>query len=165
MGLRDRNPEERITANATIERVVVTARDNGDEDTSATAQTVYLTFAFNDLGGSPVTHERKFRLGFGAIPAPGSRVEITYRLGEPKSLDYSMHSSRPPDPEVPRGWSAGIFSVPDIGSHHAISPFARSGVDDQRELFRTGERARAEVLAVRGGGAACGRSGRCTSTR
>jgi hypothetical protein len=152
VGLFGKDPSEPgIRTTATIERVTVTATDNGGEHDTGTKQEVFLTFRFTDEHGTVALQERRMMVGKGAFPPPGSTVDITYQPGRPRSLDYAHMSVRPPDPDVPRGWSAGIFEVEDLGGHRARSPFARRGIDDQRELFRSGQRAQAEVLGVKRG--------------
>jgi hypothetical protein len=137
-----------VRTTATIERVVVTDYSH-DHSGGRQDPEVYLTFRFTDEQGAAVMHEH--RLAVEHVPAPGSIVDIAYVPGELDTIDYDRETIRPPDPGVPRGWSAGIFAVEDLGTHRSGSPDERLGIDKQRELFRTGRRARAEVVSMREG--------------
>jgi hypothetical protein len=151
MGLfRTADPwQEGIRTSAVVERVVVTATDDSDDHRSAHNQYVHLTFRFTDEHGADTFVERKCKVGIGNIPAPGTGVDVAYmpdKAGE--SLVFAQRPYRAPDPSIPRGWGAGIFEVPDLGGHRAKAPLARHEVDHQRDLFRRGRRAQAEVLTV-----------------
>jgi hypothetical protein len=134
---------------ATIERVMVTeigvggSAQQADDD-----QVVHLAFRFTDEQGMVVVRERRCNLKPEKIPAPGWSVLVVYVAGKPETVDYDPRAMRPPDPRVPRGWGAGIFEVEDLGTHHSKSPFAKRTIDRQRELFRSGSRAQAEIVSV-----------------
>ncbi len=110
---------------------------------------VYLTFQFTDGQGAVVVHEH--RLAVERVPAPGSIVDIAYMPNKLDTIDYDRRTVRPPDPAVPRGWGAGIYEVEDLGTHRSGSSEERRQIDAQRELFRTGRRARAEVVSMHEG--------------
>ncbi|MEA2125641.1 MAG: hypothetical protein QOI80_2423 [Solirubrobacteraceae bacterium] len=151
MGLfRSADPwQEGIRSSAVVERVVVTATDDSDDHGGAHNQYVHLTFRFTDEHGADTLVERKCKVGIGNVPPPGTGVDIAYLPDKASdSLVFAQRPYRAPDPSVPRGWGAGIFELPDLGGHRAKAPLARHEVDQQRELFRRGRRAQAEVLTV-----------------
>ncbi len=137
-----------VRTTATIERVVVTDYSR-DLSGGGKEPEVYLTFRFTDGHGAEVVHEH--RLAVVKVPAPGSIVDIAYMPDKLDTIDYDRQSIRPPDPDVPRGWGAGIYEVEDLGTHRSGSPDERREIDAQRELFRSGRRARAEVVSMRDG--------------
>lgn len=55
----------------------------------------------------------------------------------------------PPDPSVPRGWS-GVFEVEPLGAEGAF-PLSGHGIDEDRELFRTGRQVAAELIRSKDG--------------
>src|SRR5437868_14595839 len=115
MGLLGGDPwKSGVRTTATIERVVVGLRSDAGDNIGTASQEVFLTFRYADETGAVVDQERRFMIGTGGIPAPGSIADIAYFPGKPKSLDYMQLTLRPPDPRVPRGWSAGIFEVEDL---------------------------------------------------
>src|ERR687889_1657818 len=120
-------------ATGTIERVAVTNTTNNSSGNS-TAQRVYLTFVFQDERGQTVRREDRFWIGPDAIPQPGARVELAYDGGR---IDYDNRTMREPDPDVPRGWAAGILEVEDWGEHKGHALVFKGDVEEQRELFRS----------------------------
>ena len=137
-----------VRTTATIERVVVTDYSR-DLSGGGKEPEVHLTFRFTDGQGAAVVHEH--RLAVEKVPAPGSIVDIAYMPNKLDTIDYDRQTVRPPDPDVPRGWSAGIYEVEDLGTHRSGSLEERREIDAQRELFRTGRRARAEVVGMHDG--------------
>ena len=153
MGLFAKDPwaADGVRTVATIERVTVTVIGVGEaraDGRQADNQVVYLALRFSDEQGTVVVHERRSDLRPEKIPAPGWSVLAAYVAGKPETVDYDPRAMRPPDPSIPRGWGAGIFEVEDLGTHRAKSPTARGAIDEQRELFRIGLRAQAEVVGV-----------------
>ncbi len=140
--------EDGIRTTATIERIVVTDFSH-DHSSGVHQPEVYLTFQFTDEHGAVVRHER--RLAVAHVMPPGSRVDVAYLPGDLDTIDFDRHTIQPPDPAVPRGWGAGIYEVEDLGSHRSGTAQERESIDKQRELFRTGRRAQAEVLGMRDG--------------
>jgi hypothetical protein len=143
--LRNRTGKNAVQTTGVVERVVVTESDNGTSNRFATGQRTYVTVAFSLEDGTTTMQEQRRMLGYGEIPAPGSRVAVSYRPGDPSSFEFTQ--TGPPDAGVPRGWSAGIFDAPDVGSKRARAVFGRRGFKDQEELFRTGRRMTATVIA------------------
>jgi hypothetical protein len=145
VGLLGRDPwKDGVRSIATIERVCVTASDHDPHHNQRSSQEVFLAFAFTDERGQPVLQERKWFMV--DIPPPGTLVDVAYMPGKTSHLDYDQHSFRPPDPSVPRGWGAGVFEVPDIGTHRPEQQDA--GLAADRELFRSGRRVPAQVVGV-----------------
>jgi hypothetical protein len=134
---------------ATIERVMVTEIGvGGSAQQAEDDQVVHLAFRFTDEQGEVVVHERRCNVRPEKIPTPGWSVLVAHVAGKPETVDYDPRAMRPPDPGVPRGWGAGIFEVEDLGTPEAKSPFAKHAIDRQRELFRSGSRAQAEIVGV-----------------
>jgi hypothetical protein len=141
---------EGIRTTGTIERVVVTERGSGGgghlERSEETATVVYLSVRFTDQEGVVHTQEVKTTFRSEHIPPPSGEIELGYMPKDPTNLH--TYGTGPVDPSIPRGWGAGIFEVEDLGGHHTKSLFGGHGLDDQRELFRTGQRAQATVVSV-----------------
>ena len=140
---------EGIRTVGTIERVVVTERGQnatGLEHAVDSSLVVYLMCRFTDQHGVVRTQETETSFHTQHIPPPGGEIELRYMPKDPTK--FHTYSTGRPDPNVPRGWGAGIFEVEDLGGHHAKSLLARRTLDRQRELFRTGQRAQAEVVNV-----------------
>ena len=148
MGLLGRDVWKHGTrTTGTIERVAVTNTTNNSSGNS-TVQRVFLTFVFEDERGQRVVREEKFWVGPDAIPQPGARVELAY---DRSRIDYDHRTMREPDPDVPRGWGAGIFELEDWGGHKGRALMFKGDVEEQRELFRspTAQRRTAEVTHVK----------------
>jgi hypothetical protein len=143
LGLFRKDPwKDGERATATLERVLVTRETRGGTKHSLGRDVVFMTFRFTDAMGATVTHERQLTVG-GNLPPPGSTVDIAYLPGDLDTIAFDENAVRPPDPAVPRGWGAGIFELEDLGTHRTGS----HDLDEQRQLFRTGVRATAEVIA------------------
>jgi hypothetical protein len=140
---------EGIRTVGTIERVVVTEETTGGIDPALThdaAAFVYLWFRFTDQQGVVRTQETRTTFHPDHIPPPGGEIELRYMPKDPTK--FYTYGTGPVNPAVPRGWGAGIFDVEDLGGHQAKSLLAKRTLDRQRELFRTGQRAQAEVVSV-----------------
>ncbi len=140
---------EGVTTVGTIERVVVTEKTTGGDDAAwggYAATVVYLWCRFTDQRGVVRTEEIHKQFLPENIPPPGAEIEVRYMPDDPTKFETSATSWS--TPAGPRGWGAGIFDVEDLGGHHAKSMFANRPLDRQRELFRTGQRAQAEVVNV-----------------
>jgi hypothetical protein len=152
VGLFRRDPwKEGTRTDATVERVTVTnTTHNAGADGFGGSPVVFLTFRFTGADGQQVmTHERK--LAVGRIPLPGSTVKIAYLPDKLNTIEFDDDSILPPDPSVPRGWGAGIFEIEDLGTHRSGSAVNIREFEAQRELFRTGQRAQAEVQDAKPG--------------
>jgi hypothetical protein len=133
----------------TVERVVVTEKTTGGDDAAwgGYAGTIaYLWCKFTDKQGVEHTEEIKEQMAPPNIPPPGVEIQIRYLPDDPTKFETSATSWS--TPAGPRGWGAGIFEVEDLGGHHTKAMFANRPLDRQRELFRTGQRAQAEVVSV-----------------
>jgi hypothetical protein len=140
-----------VNVMGTVEHVVVTDQtasggmpyNDPDRDDGTI---VYVTIQFVDANGASHVADKKEHYSYlKDLPAPGSRVEIQYLPDDPSNCDYFR--AYPPDPSVPRGWGAGIFEVTP-SKHHTVSPIAGAEFSRQRERFRTGTRATAQIITV-----------------
>jgi hypothetical protein len=139
-----------VRATATIERVVLTTRARQNDITDGQRPEVYLTFRFSDSHGATVMTERKIAVA--PVPPAGSIVDVAYLPDKvEQTIDFDQNTSRPPDPDVPRGWGAGIYEVEDLGSQPPGNPDDRRDIDLQRELFRTSPHVLAEVVNYKHG--------------
>jgi hypothetical protein len=145
VGFLGRDPwKAGVRTTATIERVCVTRWDHDAHHNDRSSQEVFLAFAFTDQDGQTVLQERKWFMV--DIPPPGTLVDIAYLAGKVDHLDYDQRSFRPPDPSVPRGWGAGVYEVPDVGTHRPETHDSSLATD--RELFRSGRPVQAQVIGV-----------------
>ncbi len=133
-----------VQATAAIERVCVTRWDHDSHHNDRSSQEVFLAFAFVDQDGQTVLQERKWFMV--DIPPPGTLVDIAYFAGKVDKVDYDQRSFRPPDPSVPRGWGAGVYEVPDVGTRRPETHDSSLATD--RELFRSGRPVEAQVIGV-----------------
>jgi hypothetical protein len=133
----------------TVERVVVTEKTTGGDDAAwgGYAGTIaYLWCKFTDQQGVERTEEIEKQFAPPNIPPPGVEIQIRYLPDNPTKFETAATSWS--TPAGPRGWGAGIFEVEDLDGHHTKAMFANRTLDRQRELFRTGQRAQAEVVSV-----------------
>ena len=133
----------------------VTSRERhgrGDEIT-------FVTFALTDEQGARVVCQRKLLIQESHIPPPGTVVPIAYLPGRIEGTLDLVRSEldvprdelwEPPDPSVPRGWSGGVFEVEPLGAEGAF-PLSGHGIEEDRELFRTGRQAAAELIRSKAG--------------
>jgi hypothetical protein len=150
-----------VRASATIERIVITNRWVSREGFGAGHDAGYIhpivavTFDVTAAGGPGLICERRLEFPGAHIPVPGTKVPVSYAPGlASTTIDVVRGEGRqpatdlwePPDPSVPRGWSGGIFEVEALGSEGAF-PLSGHGIEADRELFRTGARATARVVA------------------
>jgi hypothetical protein len=150
-----------VRAAATIERVVITDRRESREGLRARDGSgsihpiVALIFRVAVAGAPEVICERRLEFPTAHIPAPGTTVPVSYAPGlASTTIDVVRETGgvlvtdlwEPPDPSVPRGWSGGVFDVPALGSEGGF-PLSGHGIEADRELFRTGRRTTARIVA------------------
>jgi hypothetical protein len=128
---------------AYVERVAATAKtksvltSDSAFTTNASESALVLRFAGPD--GATTLHEH--RLWAVNLPLPGSTVDIVYFPDKLDELVIDWATLAGPVPAERRGWSAGIFAVDPMGTMHSDEA-DRATLDAQRDLFRTGHRAR-----------------------
>jgi hypothetical protein len=138
-----------IATTATIDRIAVTGITRYDRESGLHPTQVWITFSYVAQDGTEVVREQDHWLRSGCAPRVGSRARIVYHPGS--FIEFSHTEVEPPDPAVPAGWSAGVFSVPYLGGHLEMPPDVRASLDAERELFKTGIRGQATVLATKAG--------------
>src|SRR3954451_5950967 len=143
-----------VVTTATIERVVMTRFSETAGEQSKAEPIAFLTFRFTDERGAVVIQERKIVIPW-AVPQPGSTVHVAYFPDKLDRIEWDRKTVKAPDPDVPRGWSGGIFAAEDLGGVKPGDRFGRheplmmrefiidpdgdtSDIDAQRALFRTG---------------------------
>lgn len=133
MGIFRRNLFKHGTrTTGTIERVAVTNTTSNGGGSNSDSQRVYLTFVYQDDRGETVTREEQFWIGPDAIPIPGARVTLAYTDAR---IDYDHPNMSHPDPDVPRGWAAGILEVENWGTHKGRALIFDGALADQKALF------------------------------
>jgi hypothetical protein len=145
---------------ATIERIAITnrwvSREGFGTGDGAPHPIVAVTFSVAAADGTASICERRLEFPAAHIPAPGTTVPVSYAAGlTSTTIDVVRGEERvpvtddwePPDPSVPRGWSGGVFAVDALGSEGEF-PLSGHGIEADRELFRTGRRATARVVAL-----------------
>jgi hypothetical protein len=139
---RDQPAEgEVVRTRATIERVTLETAGDDDEKTVEHNLRVFLTFAVDD----DLFMQERFVLSSGALPLPGSAVDVAYGEGR---IDFNPRSVTPPDPAVPRGWGAGIWEVPRLSGERSRGLLSLFEFGQERDVFRAGRRHVAAVLEV-----------------
>jgi hypothetical protein len=127
-----------VRGTATIERVAPARVDD-----NRGRRKVFVVLRFVDTTGVETVCERE--LWKYSVPMPGDSYGAACLAGELEtSLDYHAEGWRRLDPDVPRGWGAGVFQLEPLGSH--VPPLGDPERNDERELFRTGRRTEAEVI-------------------
>jgi hypothetical protein len=149
---RKEDASSHITAAAGIERVFTTGHKRSmtnvvgtfTDPESLMGYELSIVFAFAGVDGEQLVVERE--LLDAHMRWPGAQVEVSYDPSDPEgTLDFVRSPYTYPDPAEPRGWSSGVFDFPRLGARCAFGPDPQ--LDAERELFRTGARATAEILA------------------
>jgi hypothetical protein len=142
-----------VRTTATVERVVDTGSyqrvRSGRGD-----QVVFITFRLTDERGAEVVCQCRLLIYSSHIPAPGTIVAVAYLPGRSSETLDLVRSEKgvplmdlwePPNPDVPRGWSGGVFEVAPLGPEGTF-PLRGHGIEEDRELFRSGRQAEAELI-------------------
>ncbi len=139
-----------VQGRATIERVAPARIDD-----SRGRRKLFVVLRFVDPQGTETCCERE--LWKYNIPTPGDSYEAAFLPGEMEtSFDYRQEGWQALDPSVRRGWSAGVFELELLGTH--VPPLGDPGRNAERELFRQGRRAEAEVVGWDDAGGFAGQS-------
>jgi hypothetical protein len=130
-------------SSAYIERVAATAKTKtvltSDSAFTVNASESALVLRFAGSDGATVVYDH--HLWGVNLPLPGSTVDIGYFPDKLEDLVIDWLTLVAPRADEPRGWSAGIFAVDPMGSMQS-DPADRATLEAQRELFRSGHRAR-----------------------
>jgi hypothetical protein len=147
-----------VRTTASVERVFITGRTESHDPTGNRGSSV-VDFVFNvaDETGKAGPCERRLLVNYWYIPIPGTVVPVVYLPGRfAETLDLVRNDrDNPvidewilPDPAVPRGWSGGYFDVEGLGSE-GTWPLSGHGIEQERELFRTGRQVEAEIIRAK----------------